>query len=107
MRPGLQAAAAVGSSSAVFARSITGYRSSTAAAGAVGPDQLGSIIGAADINDLGLGLRSLAGGVLGGALPGSKHLAEVAPLSGLQPPAPRSRLVQDTRCTAGQLLYLK
>ncbi|WIA14506.1 hypothetical protein OEZ85_003026 [Tetradesmus obliquus] len=111
MQPGLPAAAAVGGSSAVFARSIAGYRGSSAAAaaaaGAAGPDLLGSIIGAAGISDLGLGLRSFAGGVLGGGLPGSKHLSEVAPLSGLQPPAPRSRLVQDTRCTAGELLYLK
>jgi hypothetical protein len=109
MRSGLPAAAAAGSSSAVFARSIAGYRGSTAAAAAaISPDSLASFIGTADVSGLGLGLRSLAaGGVLGGGLPGSRHLAEVAPLSGLQPPAPRSRVVQDTRCTAGELLYLK
>jgi hypothetical protein len=108
-RAGLPAAAAAGSSSAVFARSIAGYRGNTAAAAStLSLDPLASLIADANISESGLGLRSLAaGGVLGGGLPGSRHLAEVAPLSGLQPAAPRSRLVQETRCTAGELLYLK
>lgn len=96
---GSRAAGTAGGASTVFARSFTGYRGSSAAAAAA------AVQGALE-DDLGLGLRGLAGGVLGG-LPGSRHLAEVAPLSGLQPPAPRSRLVQDTRCTAGELLYLR
>ena len=40
-------------------------------------------------------------------LAGSRHLAEVAPLSGLQPPPPRSRLAQNTQCTPGEMLYLR
>ncbi|KAF6265699.1 exocyst complex component Sec5-domain-containing protein [Scenedesmus sp. NREL 46B-D3] len=105
-RPGLPPAAAAGSGSAAFARSIAGHLGSTAAAAAVGSNLLSSLAGAGHVSELGSGLRSLSSGFLGGGLPGSRHLAEVAPLSGLQPPAPRSRLVQDTMCTAGELLYL-
>lgn len=41
------------------------------------------------------------------AVPGSRHLSDLAPLSGLQPPPPRSRLVHHTHATPGELLYLK
>jgi hypothetical protein len=37
----------------------------------------------------------------------SRHLSQLAPLSGLQPPAPRSRLVHSARCTVGEQLFLE
>jgi hypothetical protein len=111
------AAAAAGGGSAAFTRAMSGYRGAVPqAAGDAAIAALEAVTGptaataaaaaaagssAARRTDIGFG------GVLG--LPGGRgqHLAELAPLSGLQPPAPRSRIVSDTMCTAGEELYLR
>lgn len=54
-----------------------------------------------------IGAAAAGSSGLAAAMAGSRHLVELAPLSGLQPPPPRSRIVQNTQCTAGEVLYLR
>jgi hypothetical protein len=105
------AAGASGSSGAAFARALSSYRGAlTPSAGDAAVAALEAVAGgppstAAAGSRMAATADAAAAGLLG--LPGSRHLSELAPLSGLQPPAPRSRITQHTRCTAGEELYLQ
>jgi hypothetical protein len=115
--PTAAAAAAGGSSAVVFSRALSGYRGAVPrSAGDAAISALEAVIGptaataaaAAAAAAAGSSDACQAGGLLdlGGGGRGL-HLAELAPLSGLQPPAPRSRIMGSTECTAGEELYLR
>jgi hypothetical protein len=115
--PTAAAAAAAGgsSSAAMFSRALSGYRGAVPrGAGDAAISALEAVTGptaataAAAAAAAGSSDACQAGGLMdvGGGAKGL-HLAELAPLSGLQPPAPRSRIVGGTECTAGEELYLR
>lgn len=119
---GSPTAAAAASGAAVFTRSLSGYRGAVPAAAGdaaiaaleavTGPSAAAAAVGVAAGSSGAGGGRRAGGG--GGGLSGvlglggrGQHLSELAPLSGLQPPALCSRIVSDTQCTAGEELYLR
>jgi hypothetical protein len=114
------AAAGSSSSASVFSRALSGYRGAVPAAAGdaaiaaleavTGPTAATAAAAAAACSSGSSGARR-GGGLsaelgLGGVGRG-RGLAELAPLSGLQPPAPRSRIAADAGCTAGEELFLR
>lgn len=120
---GSPTAATAASGAAVFTRALSGYRGAVPAAAGdaaiaaveavTGPSAAAAAVVGVAAGSSGAGGVRRAGGGGGGlsvvlGLGGrGQHLSELAPLSGLQPPAPCSRIASGTQCTAGEELYLR